>query len=113
GGRPHRPGQARGSVLGGLLAGFGYVGAERPIRGALLLALASSLLGRSYTALMPIFARDVLQVGATGYGLMLSAPGAGALVAGFGLAAARSLGQRGRLRPLAWFGFALSMVLFT
>ena len=71
------------------------------------------MLGRSYTALMPIFARDVLQVGAAGYGFLLASPGAGALTAGFGLAAARELGRRGGLRVIAWFGFALSLILFS
>jgi MFS family permease len=110
---PRHARQPKGSIFGGVVQGFRYVGADRPISRALLLSLTNNMLGRSYTALMPIFARDVLQVGAVGYGFMLAAPGAGALTAGFGLAAARELGRRGRLRMMSWFGFALTLILFS
>ena len=40
----------------------------------------NSVFGMSYLILMPVFARDVLQVGSQGYGFLQSAGGAGALV---------------------------------
>ena len=93
--------------------GLRYVRADRPTSLLLVLLSANNVLGRSYTGLMPIFARDVLEVGPQGYGLLLAVPGAGALVGGFGLAAARSLERQGRVAVVGWFGFAATLGLFT
>lgn len=41
---------------------------------------------KPYTQFMPVFARDILQVGAPGLGLLLMAPGAGAILGGLTLA---------------------------
>ena len=64
-----------------LFAGFGYVSSRPVLLGALLLDLFAVLLG-GVTALLPIFARDVLQSGEDGpliLGLLRSAPAVGAL----------------------------------
>jgi MFS family permease len=102
-----------GSLLSEVAKGLRYVRADRPTSLLLVLLSANNVLGRSYTALMPIFARDVLEVGPQGYGLLLAVPGAGALVGGFGLAAARSLERQGRVAVVGWFGFAATLGLFT
>jgi len=44
---------------------------------------------KPYTQFMPVFARDILQVGAPGLGLLLMAPGAGAILGGLTLASVR------------------------
>ena len=77
---PREARQRHGSVMAGVSQGLRYVAADRRITLALLLLTVSNVLGRSYQALMPIFARDVLAVGPQGYGLLLAAPGAGALL---------------------------------
>jgi hypothetical protein len=61
-----------------LLAGARWIGRDRVLLGAVALDLFAVLLGGA-TALLPIFARDVLQVGPWGLGLLRAAPGAGAL----------------------------------
>ena len=50
------------------------------MRTILLLFLAVGVFGWSYAVLMPAFARDVLGRGANGYGILMSASGAGAFV---------------------------------
>ena len=50
------------------------------IRSTMLLDFFATFFS-SATALLPIFAQDILQVGATGYGWLYAAPAAGALVA--------------------------------
>src|SRR5204862_5869947 len=50
------------------------------VRTILLLFLAVGVFGWSYVVLMPSFARDVLGRGANGYGILMSASGAGAFV---------------------------------
>jgi MFS family permease len=50
------------------------------VRTILLLFLAVGVFGWSYAVLMPAFARDTLGRGANGYGILMSASGAGAFV---------------------------------
>jgi MFS family permease len=62
-----------------MLAGFRYIWREKIVLGAISLDLFAVLLGGA-VALMPVFARDILDVGAWGLGLLRGAPGAGALL---------------------------------
>jgi len=62
-----------------LLAGVHYVWQNKLVLGAVSLDLFAVLLGGA-AALLPIFARDILQVGPWGLGLLRAAPAAGALV---------------------------------
>jgi predicted MFS family arabinose efflux permease len=62
-----------------VLAGFEYVRTRRRLLGVITLDLFVMLLAGA-TALLPIFARDILEVGPVGLGLLRSAPAAGALI---------------------------------
>jgi MFS family permease len=62
-----------------ILGGFRFIRAEKVVLGAISLDLFAVLLGGA-TALMPIFARDILTLGPWGLGLLRSAPGAGAII---------------------------------
>jgi len=68
-----------------LLAGVGYVRSRRVILGAISLDLFAVLLGGAVT-LMPIYAQDILHVGATGLGFLRAAPALGAGLVGLYLA---------------------------
>lgn len=57
--------------------GLAYVWTNKVVFGAISLDLAAVILGGA-TALLPAFARDVLKVGPEGFGLLRSAPAAGA-----------------------------------
>jgi MFS family permease len=62
-----------------VLDGFHYIFTRRRLLGVITLDLFVVLLG-GVTALLPIFARDILAVGPIGLGLLRSAPAAGALL---------------------------------
>jgi MFS family permease len=62
-----------------VLAGFTYICSRPRLLGVITLDLFVVLLG-GVTALLPIFARDILAVGPIGLGLLRSAPAAGALI---------------------------------
>jgi MFS family permease len=66
-------------TLASVLAGFEYIRSSRRLLGVITLDLFVVLLGGA-TALMPIYARDILSVGPIGLGLLRSAPAAGALI---------------------------------
>ncbi|MBM4195917.1 MAG: MFS transporter [Gammaproteobacteria bacterium] len=78
--RPRAGRAARQPHEEGLLAGLRFVRSNRVIFGAISLDLFAVLLGGA-TALMPVYARDILDVGPEGLGLLRSAPSVGALAA--------------------------------
>jgi MFS family permease len=63
--------------LEGLLTGLRFVFSRPPILGAISLDLFAVLFGGA-TALLPIYARDILHVGPWGLGILRSAPAVGA-----------------------------------
>ena len=71
---PHEPLSLR-RVFGGV----SYIWQRKVILGAVSLDLFAVLLGGA-TALLPMFAKDILHVGPTGLGLLRAAPAAGALL---------------------------------
>jgi MFS family permease len=64
--------------LSSVLAGFRYVRQRPRLLGVITLDLFVALLG-GVTALLPIYAKDILQAGPIGLGLLRSAPAIGAL----------------------------------
>ncbi len=66
-------------TLASVLAGFEFIATRRRLLGVITLDLFVVLLG-GVTALLPIFARDILAAGPIGLGLLRSAPAAGALI---------------------------------
>jgi MFS family permease len=67
--------------------GFGHVFGSRWPRALVIIVTTFSIFGFSFMPLMPVFARDALGLDATGYGVMVSAIGVGALAAAFFMAA--------------------------
>ena len=61
-----------------LLAGIGFIRSRPAVLGAISLDLFAVLLGGA-TALLPVYARDILNVGPSGLGLLRSMPAVGAL----------------------------------
>jgi MFS family permease len=92
--------------------GLRYVRNFRAMRTLLLMLGIVSLLGMSYTVLMPIFADQVLQSGPRGLGELLTSAGLGALIGALWLA--RRQRVQGLDRVVAWAcaGFGVSLILF-
>ena len=62
--------------------GLAYVWATKEVLGAISLDLFAVLLGGA-TALLPVFAKDVLHVGASGFGFLRAGPAIGAVILGY------------------------------
>jgi len=67
-----------------MLEGFSYLRRNRLVLGAISLDLFAVLLGGA-TAMLPIYARDLLHVGTSGLGQLRAAPAAGAAIVAFWL----------------------------
>jgi predicted MFS family arabinose efflux permease len=90
-----------------VLAGVSFVWQRKVILGATSLDLFAVLLGGA-TALLPIYARDLLQTGPVGLGLLRGAPAVGALVMSLALVRwplKRKVGHK-LLMAVAIFGLA-------
>ncbi len=81
----HRPPPAAPVTLQTLLAGVHFVWGHKVVLGAVSLDLFAVLLGGA-TALLPMFARDILHTGPWGLGLLRAAPAVGALAVSLVLA---------------------------
>ena len=89
-----------------------YVANDRIIRAVITLVSVTSLFGWSYSVLMPIFAGDVLNIGAKGYGYLLAANGVGALLGALTLASLGNDPHRRRLTFGGLFGFCATLAVF-
>ena len=94
-----------------VLEGLRYIWHNKLILGAISLDLFAVLLGGA-VALLPVYARDILKVGASGLGLLRSAPGVGAVIMAI-LVARWPLRRRVGAKML-WcvFGFGVMTVVF-
>lgn len=79
------PGNREEHPVRQILAGLRFVRGERFLLGCITLDLFAVILGGA-TALLPVFARDILQVGPEGLGQLRAAPAMGAMVVGLFLA---------------------------
>jgi MFS family permease len=98
-------------LLPGMLDGARHVWNDKAVFGAIALDLLAVLLGGA-TALMPVYAKDILHVGPIGLGALRSAPFVGALVVALLLAHRRPFERAGRTLLLCVAGFGACTVAF-
>ena len=103
--------EVAGSRLGGLLAGLRFVRRSPVLLGAITLDLVAVLFGGA-VALLPLFARDILDVGPVGLGILRSGPAVGALLAGIILTRRPLRNGAGRTLLVVVGVFGASMVVF-
>jgi MFS family permease len=94
-----------------LFAGFSYIRNRQILFGVISLDLFAVLLG-GVTALLPIFARDILETGPWGLGLLRSAPAVGALTVSIILARFMITHHAGRWLFASVAAYGLAITLF-
>jgi MFS family permease len=103
--------ERRGVGWASLLAGLRFIFLRREILGAISLDLFAVLFGGA-TALLPVYARDILHTGPEGLGLLRSAPAVGAVIVAL-ILARRSLGRRTGLTMFLGVGiFGVATIVF-
>ena len=102
-------------ILKELGEGLHYTFGFPPIKHLLILLSISSLMGMSYSVLMPVFAKEVLHGGSHTYGFLMGAAGFGALMGALFLASRKSVLKLGRIVPASaiLFGSALLGLSFS
>jgi MFS family permease len=92
--------------------GTKYVWSNVQIRNLIILVAISSLFGMSYMVLLPVFARDILMVGAKGLGLLVAAIGVGALLGSVSLAIFSHSPKISRFIPIGGMVLGIALVIF-
>lgn len=105
------PSQTEPVTLRELGAGIGFLRRTPVILAAITLDLFAVLLGGAVT-LLPIYALDILHVGATGLGLLRAAPSFGAVLMALTQAHRPPYRRAGRVLLLAVAGFGLATIVF-
>jgi MFS family permease len=96
-----------------LKQGFRYMRSSRAVSGLMGVIAVYSIFGFQYLTMMPVIARDVLHTGASGYGLLLTFVGIGALTGALSLAGLGGRIRRGRLFNATAYAFAGLTILFS
>ena len=97
-------------ILRELKEGLDYTFGFQPIKSIILLLGLVSLMGTSYSVLMPVFAKDILHGDSHTYGFLMGGAGAGALLGAVYLASKDTVLRLGRLIPAATALLAAGMI---
>jgi MFS family permease len=103
--------QAVAPGIESVLEGLRFVGRTQILLGAILLDLLAVLFGGA-VALLPVFARSILHVGATGLGILRAAPAVGALLAAAVITRRPIAGRAGRTLLVVVGLYGASIVVF-
>jgi MFS family permease len=107
-----RNGQPRGSLWANLVDGLIYVRRTASVRAVFITAAVPILVGYVYAQFMPVFARDVLDVGPSGMGALMAAIGLGSMVGAFALAALSNYPRKGLVMVGTGIGSGISLIAF-
>jgi len=102
----------RKSMFHEISEGVRFIKKEREIIRPLVTVSLFSLFGLPFIALLPVFAEDVLHVGAKGLGFLGGAAGVGALSAAMTLAFRRDIRAKGSTMSVAGMAFPAALFVF-
>lgn len=101
-----------GAWLKDIVEGVSYLRQNRRVLITILTTYSNGFFGISYAQFLPYFAQEVLRVGPSGYGLLVSAPGVGAVAVSFFLSTHTRLRGMRRLLFGASLIYAISIFFF-
>ena len=96
-----------------LTEGFRYLRANTIILGLVVLFLIPWLAMNTYSNFLPVFASDILRVGAVGYGYLQAAPGLGAIISLIGLTLLTYYKRKSRLLVGAGIIMGIGLISFS
>ena len=111
--KPVPANQRTSSWIGEIREGIGWVRGNSKARVFLTLVMITSVFGLPYTILLPVFARDILDVGSRGLGFMTGATGLGAVIGALYLARREATRRSGGLIAAAMCLLGASLIGFS
>jgi MFS family permease len=95
-----------------IMEGIQIVRNNRVILALMVMAATCEMFGFSFPVLVPVFARDVLKVGAVGMGMINAFRSGGGLLAALALASLGNYKQKGRLLLGMFLMFGVGLILY-
>jgi predicted MFS family arabinose efflux permease len=92
--------------------GFTIIAQNRVVAVLVVLAILCEIFGFSYQVLLPLFARDILEVGVVGLGVFTSAQSLGGLISTLALTVWSRQQAKGRLMLVLYLLFGIALLLF-
>jgi len=108
---PSHPVQKGPTVWGAMVDGLRFVAQQRRLIVLLSVPAFMSLLGLPFVVLMPVYARDLLKVGASGLGYLMAGAGVGAVISALTLAAQANIQRRRNFILCCASVFSLALIL--
>jgi MFS family permease len=109
---PHVPHPLQVSAWQGFREVLAFLRNDRRVSTLVVLTAIISIFGFPFLLLMPVFARDVLRVGARGYGVLSAAVGLGAVGGALGVAVLAQRIRKGQTLVVAGTTFGLLLMVF-
>ncbi len=109
---PRASGAHREGFFHSIVKGWHYAWHNESVRAGILCTTAVSLLIFPFATLLPVFARDLLGVGASGQGLLLAAMGVGALISAAMITLAGHELERGKVMLDSSLVYGVAIVIF-
>ncbi|MBI2955247.1 MAG: MFS transporter [Chloroflexi bacterium] len=101
------------SVRQSLVEGFEYIRSRSTIMWLVVIALVPMFFGQPYITMLTVFARDVLDIGSVGLGVLTSASAFGAIIGALMLASLKSSAPWGAIMLLGMTAFGLLLIVFS
>lgn len=101
-----------GNILRDIKEGVNFIRRSPDVRRPMMLVATFSLFGMPFIVLLPVFAVEVLDVGAKGLGFLIGASGAGALVAALTIAIKGEIKKKNTVVKTASIIFPFALFLF-
>jgi len=106
--KPFKPG-----VVQEIKEGLKYIFSESKVYTLIISVGIISFLGFPYISFLPIYARDILRIGAEGLGILMGIAGAGALTGAISLAVRGDFERKGRLLAISSAIFSIALLIFS
>jgi MFS family permease len=100
------------SIWRNLSDGVQIVMKNRVVLALMLMAATCEMFGFSFPVLVPVFARDILEVGAVGNGMLNAFRSGGGLLAGLALASLGDFKHKGKLLMAMFLIFGVGLILY-
>ena len=109
---PAAPLKNKRGFLGEMLEGLNFVRTHEIFYSLIALSVFNGIFGMSYIILMPVFARDILEVGSRGFGFLQATGGAGSVLGALTVAYLAHSGKKGMQTIIGALAFGLLLIGF-